>query len=120
MSTSTAPEPQPNIDNIDESARMAPGSEDVHDAIRDLLADEYPDLATNHGGRVQQEPFLEIHARTFITYFKFIFKTWAAVASSFVSMLSFEISKARLLFTSDAFNTDTRARIKAHTASGSS
>jgi hypothetical protein len=87
-STSTA-EPQPHID---ESAHIAPDSEDIHNAIRDLLADEYPDLATQHGGQVHRDLYLEITTKTFIRYFKFIFESWAGVASSFVRLLSFEIS----------------------------
>jgi len=83
MSTSTATETQPHI---------APDSENVHDAIRDLLADEYPDLATRHGGQVDRELYLQLSTATVIRYFKFIFKTWAGVASSFIRMLSFEIS----------------------------
>jgi len=96
MSTSTA-EPQPHI-HENESTPIAPGADDVHNAIRNLLADEYPDLATNHGDQVNREPYLELRTKTVVRYFKFMFQTWSGVASSFVRMLSFEISTG-LLFT---------------------
>jgi len=73
--------------HIDEPICIAPGSEDVHDAIRNILADEYPDLAASHGDRVDRK-----HHLLFPRYFKAIFQTLAGVASSFVRMLSFEIS----------------------------
>lgn len=94
----TAPEPQPLID---ESQRVAPGSEAVHDAIRDLLADEYPDLAAQHGSQVHHEQYLEVNHKTFIRYLKFIYKSLAGVASSFVRLLSFQISRRHLFFPRD-------------------
>jgi len=120
MSTSTstiaaaaaAPEPQQP-----ESPHVAPGSEAVHDAIRDLLADEYP--ATQHGGQVHREQYLEINHKTFIRYLKFVYKTWAGVASSFVRLLSFQISRRHLFLPITPLPSE-RALIKVYTASGSS
>jgi len=115
MSTSSpALEPQPPID---ESARVAPGSQDVHDAIRDLLADEYPALSAYHGGRVDRKSHFEINSLTVNLYFKFISKTWAGIALSFFRMLTCAMSRGRLLFTPDAFDSDTCPPFKAHTAS---
>ena len=89
MSATSNPAHPPRIDD---PAHIAPGSDNVHEAIRDILADEYPDLAAQHGDKVGREPFLALGASTVIRYLKFIFKTWAAVASSFVRMLAFEMS----------------------------
>jgi hypothetical protein len=66
----------------------------VHEAIRNLLADEIPDLAEDKGLLVFNDPYLNITFSSFKSYLHFEFLTWLAVANSFGHLLTGHVSKS--------------------------